>query len=125
MLTLEFRGIHSPGARPVGPFAGVRVAGNFIRAQPGMQVVAQYMRHQWHINGEHFSRYDCCGPVSIYFLDAMESESPRFGPFEHLFAADGTMYVDGELFAKFIEETLLWHSFRLETHWPNLIIEPA
>lgn len=31
------------------------------------------------------------------------------------------MYAGGKPFAKFLDETVLWHFFALETYWPNLI----
>ena len=39
--------------------------------------------------------------------------------------ADGTMYADEALFAKFVDESVHWHSYKLETYWPSLILRPA
>jgi hypothetical protein len=125
MLTLEFSDLLSRAGEVVGPAPAFRVSGNFIRTYPVAQVVAEYIRHEWHVRGERFSRYHCHAPLQISFMDALDTRAPTLGPFQHVSATDGTMYADGELFAKFIEETLLWHSFRLQTHWPNLILEPV
>ena len=61
-------------------------------------------------------------PCRVYFADFEGTHSEVFGPFEQLHVADGTMYTQEKLFAKFIDETLLWHSFELETYWPSLVI---
>jgi hypothetical protein len=122
LITLHFDGFQQHHGTTVGPAEGFRVAGNFLRQLPGEHVVGQYARRQWHVNGRHFSRYDCRDSCRVYFLDAGGARSETFGPFEMLFVADGTMYAGDQLFAKFIDETLLWHSFELENYWPSLII---
>jgi len=102
--------------------AAFRVAGNFMRELPGNRIVGEYRQHQWHVSGGHYSQYQCLDQTWVYFTDVDHTPSPVFGPFNELRVGDGTMYADDVLFAKFIEETLLWHSFRLETYWPSLII---
>jgi hypothetical protein len=77
------------------------------------------------VRGGHFSRYDNVDPCCVYFSDAEGTRSEGFGPFESMHVADGTMYTKEKLFAKFIDETLLWHSFELENYWPNLILTAA
>jgi hypothetical protein len=106
----------------VGPAEGFRVAGNFLRELPSNTVLGEYSRHQWHVLDGHFSRYDCHETCHVYFADAEGVHSRSFGPFDSLHVADGTMYARDKLFAKFIDETLLWHSFELESYWPSLII---
>jgi hypothetical protein len=125
MVRLKFAGMHDAHSALVGPAEAFLVAGNFMYAQPGEKPVAQYIRHQWRVQDQYFSRYDALDPCTLHFTNAQDDASERFGPFRDLFAADGTMYAGGELFAKFAEETLLWHSFKLETYWPNLIIASA
>jgi hypothetical protein len=122
MITLEFSGVLSPATAALGPAPAFRVAGNFIRTEPGGQVLAQYIQHEWHLQKRRFSRYDCRDGARVWFLDALDTSSPAFGPFTHIFVVDGTMYADEKLFAKFSDETTLWHSFELETYWPNLMI---
>jgi hypothetical protein len=106
----------------VGPAEGFRVAGNFMRRMPDSEVIGEYSRHQWHVRNGHFSRYDNLDPCCVHFADADGARSPVFGPFDQMHVADGTMYTHETLFAKFIDETLLWHSFELENYWPSMII---
>jgi hypothetical protein len=122
MIRLKFSGLQEAHDVVVGPEPGFRVAGNFLRTMPGNSVLGEYVRHQWCIKDRHFSRYDCLDPCVIYFADAEGTRSRTFGPFKTLHVADGTMYTEEELFAKFIDESLLWHSFKLETWWPSLIL---
>jgi hypothetical protein len=122
LIELHFQGLHAAQSVVVGPAEGFRLAGNFLRQLPEGIVVGDYSRHQWHVRDGHFSRYDVRRPCWITFADAEGALSSRFGPFESLFTADGTMYAADKLFAKFIDETVLWHSFELESYWPSLII---
>jgi hypothetical protein len=125
MIRLKFQGLHEAHSVIVGPAEGFRVAGNFLRQLPGNVVTGQYARHQWHVQDGHFSRYDAVDPCRIHFADAEGTASELFGPFEQMHVADGTMYTHERLFAKFIDETLLWHSFELESYWPSMIIVGA
>lgn len=122
MIKLQFQALQTHQSVTVGPAPGFRVSGNFIRRLPDEQVVAHYSRHQWHTGSGHFSRYDCEGPCGVYFMDREGARSETFGPFDRLHVADGTMYTSEKLFAKFVDETVLWHSFELETYWPNLVL---
>jgi len=122
VIKLHFEALQTQQSITVGPAEGFRVAGNFLRQLPSNQVVGHYARRQWHVRDGHFSRYDCRDPCHVYFLDPDGAKSETFGVFDHLYVADGTMYAGEKLFAKFIDETLLWHSFELETYWPSLII---
>jgi hypothetical protein len=122
VIKLHFDALQAQHSISVGPAEGFRVAGNFLRQLPGNEVLGRYSRHQWHVQDGHFSRYDCRQPCLVYFTDREGTRSETFGPFETLHVADGTMYTRDRLFAKFVDETLLWHSFDLETYWPNLII---
>ena len=122
MIKLRFDAMQEHQSLRVGPAEGFRVAGNFLRELPSNEVLGQYVRHQWHVGDGHFSRYDCAEPCLVHFSDFEGTPSMVFGPFTGLHVADGTMYTSGKLFAKFIDESLLWHSFELESYWPNLII---
>ena len=122
MIHLKFEAMQEARSVVVGPAEAFRVAGNFLRKLPSNTVLGEYSRHQWHVNEGHFSRYDCSEKCYVYFTDAEGERSKTFGPFEELHVADGTMYTREKLFAKFIDESVLWHSFELESYWPSLII---
>jgi hypothetical protein len=122
MVKLKFETLVEAHSVTLGPALGFRVTGNFLRQLPENAVVGEYARHQWHVRDGHFSQYHCLELCRVHFTDAEGTPSPVFGPFSNLRVADGTMYADGHLFAKFIDESLLWHSFELENYWPTLII---
>jgi hypothetical protein len=125
VIRLLFGGVSKIYDVAVGPAPAFKVAGNFIRMLPSGEVVASYHNNQWQIGTGHFSRYDCLEPAVIHFEAVDGLATASFGPFNKLLVADGTMYADDEIFAKFIDETLNWHSYRLATYWPTLIISAA
>ncbi len=120
MIRLKFEAMQEAHSVVVGPAEGFRVAGNFLRKLPKNVVIGEYSRHQWHVGGGHFARYDCIDPCRVIFADAEGAQSEAFGPFDKMHVADGTMYANDKLFAKFIDETVLWHSFELESYWPSM-----
>jgi hypothetical protein len=122
MVRLKFLGMHEAQAVTLGPAEAFRVAGNFLRELPSNRVLGEYNRYQWHVSGQHFSRYDCIDPCCIQFADAEGTLTAALGPFDVMHVADGTMYTGNTLFAKFSDETVLWHSVSLESYWPSLII---
>ncbi len=125
MIRLEFHGMVRAHSIELGPAKGFRVAGNFLRQLPENQVLGEYIRHQWRVRDGHFTRYDTLEPCRVYFEDAEGTRSEVFGPYDRMHVADGTMYTNEELFAKFIDETVLWHAMEIETYWPSVIIVPA
>ena len=128
MITLRFSagGTAPAAAGPtLGPAPWFRISGNFIRVGPHGTIGGTFNMHYWEVNGRHYPRYDCPEPAVLHFEDTAGGPTPRFGPCRSLYAEDGVLHVDGKLFAKFIEETVLWHRFETETYWPVLVIEPA
>src|SRR5690606_22335118 len=107
MIRLKFHGMQDSQSVVVGPAAGFRVAGNFLRESPSSEVLGEYRRHQWRVRDDHFSHYECLDPCNVHFEDAEGTRSRVFGPFDSVHVADGTMYMGDTLFAKFIDETLL------------------
>ncbi len=122
VIRLKFRALQDVHSIIVGPAESFRLAGNFLRQVPENRILGQYVRHQWVLQNEHCSRYDCLDECWIYFTDAEGAASGSFGPFREFHVADGTAYAGDNLFAKFIDETVLWHSFDLESYWPSMII---
>ncbi len=125
MVRIQFQAMQPVHSVTLGPAPGFRIAGNFIRQLPENEVLGEYLRHQWHVSGGCFSRYDALDRCCVRFEDAEGTPSPTFGPYDKLHVADGTMYTAERLFAKFIDETVLWHAFELENYWPSLIITGA
>ena len=123
MVHLHFDGRSPRHGVVLGPAPWFRISGNFIRQGPNGAIVAMYRRHQWELKGNHYTRWDCKQPGTIHFEDAEGGRTESFGPFQKFHAADGVLYVDDRLFAKFIEEAQLWHSYETENFWPALIFE--
>ena len=128
LISLVFsQGATGPSAEgtTIGPAPWVRISGNFIRMGPHGTIAGTFHMHYWEVNGRHYPRYDCPDPAVLHFEDAEGGSTREFGPFSALYAEDGVLHGDGKLFAKFVEETVLWHCFETETYWPVLIIKPV
>jgi hypothetical protein len=115
-----------PG-RPVvlGPAPWFEISGNFIRQGPDGEIVAEYIKHSWHARGQYFTSITCRERTLVHFEDAGRGATPDKGPFDHIRLADGALHANGEILAKFVEETQLWHSYPTETYFPIMIIKPA
>jgi hypothetical protein len=107
----------------LGPAPWFRIAGNFIRQGPHGSIAGTFRMHHWEVAGHHFARYDCKEGALVHFEDFQGGPSEDFGPFACLYAQDGVLHVEKDLFAKFIEETQMWHCFATETFWPVMVIK--
>ena len=123
MIKLLFE--DGPHKVELGPAPWFRIAGNFIRQGPHGSISGTFRMHHWEVNGHHFARYDCKTPALVHFEDTQGGHCEDFGPFSFLYAQDGVMHAEKDLFAKFIEETQMWHAFATETFWPILVIKSA
>ncbi|MGE0161033.1 MAG: hypothetical protein AB7T31_16670 [Gemmatimonadales bacterium] len=123
MVHIHFDGRSPTSSLVLGPAPWFRIAGNFIRQGPEGTPVAIYRSHQWDVQGRYFTRWDCKEPGLIHFEDVAGGRTEYFGPFGRFHAADGVLYADDELFAKFIEEAQLWHCYATENFWPVLVFE--
>lgn len=125
MLTLRFESAGMGPQVTVGPARSFRVGGNMLHRDEEPAPVARYQNHSWAVGGRHHTRYVSEGPARVRFENLHRVPSETYGPYREFSASDGVLYVDGELFAKFVEETQLWHCFPTDTYWPTLIIESA
>lgn len=122
MLYLHFKGYGSGQEASLGPATSFRIAGNFIRDAETGQILARYLNHFWHVGDKCFTRYDCEVPVRIHFEDAEGGKTDAYGPFASLWIADGSVYCNDQLVAKFMDTSLLWHDHVTDTFWPNMIL---
>jgi hypothetical protein len=122
MLHLHFKGEGPAQQATLGPAAHFRVAGNFIRNAESGEILARYENHFWNVGGKYFTRYDCREPVRIHFEDNEAGKTNVYGPFDSLWVADGSLYAGGKLFAKFVDQTLLWHDHQTDTYWPVMVL---
>ena len=123
MIQLRFTGM--AGSASLGPAPWFRIAGNFVRQGPSGLIVGTFREHHWELQSRHFVRYDCSDTVLIHFEDVAGGPTDDYGPFGEFHAADGVMYAANKLFAKFIEETQLWHCYPTENFWPVMVIKSA
>jgi hypothetical protein len=122
MITLHFRGSSPLRHSTLGPAAQFRVAGNFIRDASTGQILAKYHHHFWDVGGAHYTSYECREPVLMGFEDAEGGRGDFYGPFPSLYVADGSVYANDKLVAKFMDTTLLWHDHESDTFWQNMIL---
>lgn len=123
MIQLIFEDTAAGKSARLGPAPWFRIAGNFIRQGPHGSIAGTFRMHHWEVGGHHYGRYDCKTPVVLHFEDAQGGASEQFGPFSFLFAQDGVLHAERELFAKFIEETQMWHCFATENFWPVMVLK--
>lgn len=122
MVRLSFESVVPEHAVTLGPAPYFRISGPLIRQGPHNDIVGRYQGHFWEIQGNSFSRCDCRTGASIHFEDSFGATSERFGPFDHFFISDGTVYTDHEPFARYLEETGHWHHCATNASWPVLVI---
>jgi len=122
MVRLNFESVVPEHAVTLGPAPYFRISGHLIRQGPENEIVGYYQRHFWEIQGGLFSRCDCRTGASIHFEDTFGGASERFGPFDHFYISDGTVYTDHEPFARFVEETRCWRHCGTKACWPVLVI---
>jgi hypothetical protein len=125
MIHLHFDGPLRAQAVTLGPAPWFRIAGNYIRQGPHNVIVGSYRRHQWEVQAKYFTRYDCRDRAVIHFEDVAGGPTENFGPFPCFHGADGVVYAADKLFAKFIEESQLWHCYPTETFWPVMVVQAA
>jgi hypothetical protein len=118
-----FEGVMHGQNLTVGPAPAFRISGNFLRQGPAWEIAGEYKRHHWEVQGRHFTRWLTQGTALVHFEDAAGGATEDFGPFESISTSDGVMYCGKDLFAKFLEESQLWHCYVTETFWPVLIVK--
>ena len=106
----------------LGPAVAFRVAGNFIRHAESGEILARYLNHFWEVQGMHFTHYSCPNPVHVHFEDAEGGKTDLYGPYNDLSVADGSVYTQNRLIAKFMDTTILWHDHETDTFWPSMIL---
>jgi hypothetical protein len=125
MIRLIFESEQLGKSVTLAPAPWFRITGNFISQGPDESIVARFSHHFWEMQGQkHLTRYRCHDRTVIHFEDAIGNASETRGPFDDIAMADGVVYANGQLFARFAEETQLWHCFGTDTYWLSMIIAP-
>jgi hypothetical protein len=125
MISLTFESEQLAKTTKLAPAPFFRITGNFISRGPDGAVVAQFSNHFWDMQGQnYFTHFACHDRTMIHFEDAIGNASRTFGPFDQIAVADGVVYANSKLFARFTEETQLWHCYSTDTYWLSMIIAP-
>lgn len=111
--------------KKMGPYASLRLEGEAVRGGAGGPVIAVHRDHEWHADGEKFSRLDFEGRVKVYFDFVDGTISRKYGPFEAFSAVDGVAFRGRSVFA-FVEPDIgQWYCHDDGRHWPLMVVEPA
>jgi hypothetical protein len=125
MISLIFESEQLGKSVRLAPAPFFRITGNFIIQGPDGRVAAKFSNHFWDMQGQkYYTQYSCQDRALIHFEDAIGNASEAFGPFDKIAVADGVTYTNGQLFARFTEETQLWHCFSTDTYWLSMMIVP-
>ncbi len=123
MISLIFESDQLAKTTKLPPAPFFRITGNFINQGPARTPVAKFRNHFWDMQGQqHFTQYACHDRAVVHFEDAPGNTSETFGPFDEITVADGVVYANGQLFARFTEETQLWHCYKTDTYWLTMIL---
>jgi hypothetical protein len=125
MIRLLFEGTSPGNSVVLGPAPWFRIGGNFLRQGPHAAIVGTYRQHQWELQARYFTRWDCPEPTLVHFEDVAGGRTEDYGPFTEIYAADGVVHADQKIFAKFVEESQLWHCYPTENFWPVMIVKSA
>ena len=98
----------------LGPAPWFRVERNELRQGPTESLVGELQDHQWNVRGRRFSMVEANPGTTIQFAGPSGPVMPAYGPYTEVRMADGAFYGDGQLIARFDEETYLWRC--TETH---------
>jgi hypothetical protein len=125
MIQLVFKSLDPSYSAAVGPASCFRFTGPSVHASHTTMPVAEHRNLGWDVSGQHYTRFDCSGPVLIHFKgDPGQTSEPR-AAVTRFWAADGFLYADGEHLAKFDEGTGLWRNGTDGSSWPVIVVESA
>ena len=125
MIFLRFEGGPEPTPSLVlGPSSCFHFISRFLRQGPEGMIVGAVRDHIWEIEGKRYPRYFCTEPHIIRFNGSKNGgEAIRLGPLSRTWGEDGLLHPDFQMRAKSDDTSLLWHEFKTDTFWPEMIIE--
>jgi hypothetical protein len=106
----------------LGPAPWFRVERHELREGPTERLVGQLRNNQWHVSGGHFVEVKATPGSSLHFEGPEGPASRELGPFQSLHMADGALYGDGALIARFDEDTYLWRCPATREAWPSIVV---
>jgi len=106
----------------LGPAPWFRVDRNELRQGPTESLVGELRNHQWSVRGRSFPVVEATDASTVQFSGPAGPVSRPFGPFRELRLADGALYGDGKLVARFDEDTYLWRCVETHEAWPAVVV---
>lgn len=106
----------------LGPAPWFRVERNELRQGPTESLVGELRNHQWNVNGRHFAVVEATPGSTLQFAGPGGMATTPTGPYRELQMADGALYADGQLIARFDDDTYLWRCARTHKAWPSLVL---
>ena len=106
----------------LGPAPWFRVDRNELRQGPTESLVGELHNHQWNVHGRHFNLVEATTGATLQFASPNGPSSPAYGPYADVRLADGAVYGDGKLIARFDDETYLWRCADTQQAFPAVVV---
>ena len=106
----------------LGPAPWFRVERNELRQGPTESLVGELQNHQWNVHGRHFAVVEATPGSTLQFAGPTGPASPPYGPYSDVRMADGAVYGDGQVIARFDDETYLWRCALTQKAWPAVVV---
>jgi hypothetical protein len=106
----------------LGPAPWFRVDRNELRQGPTESLVGELRNHQWAVNGRHYAVVEATPGSTVRFASPTGGETRPTGPYREVRLADGALYADGKLVARFDDDTYLWRCIATHQAWPAVVV---
>lgn len=122
MLQLKMSPQATGSRLTLGPAPWFRVERHELREGPTERLVGQLHNQQWNVGGQRFVQVEATPGSMLHFEVPGGPGTSSLGPFQSLQIADGAMYGDGKLLARFDEDTYLWRCVTTRQAWPSVVV---
>lgn len=109
----------------LGPAPWFRVERNELRQGPTESLVGELQNHQWNVHGRNFAVVEATPGTTVHFDGHGGTVSQSYGPYREMRMADGALYGDGKLIARFDDDTYLWRCADTQKAWPAVVVTPS
>lgn len=115
-----------PGERlTLGPAPWFRMERNELRQGPTESLVGELRERQWRVGGQRFAMVEATPGALLRFAGPVGPSSSSYGPYRELRIADGELYGDGRVVARFDDDTYLWRDAQTLQAWPAVVVSDA
>ena len=122
MVQLQMSPLALGSRLTLGPAPWFRVERHELREGPTERLVGQLRNQQWQVDGRHYAEVKATPGSTLHFEGPSGPTSHEMGPFQSLHIADGAMYGDGKLLARFDEDTYMWRCVTTREAWPSIVV---